>query len=100
MTKMPLRALRPRTSPHGKNSKRMFVIILAVLCLQVEGRRRDFDDDMGFDTVTDHLWAFLKVSLACSPILIIIFMLAFAREDDEVETAKIEAAKKNGSCKT
>jgi hypothetical protein len=96
MIKMPLMLL---TSPHRNISPCIFMIILALLCLEVEGRRRDSDDDMGFNTVTDHLWAFLKVSLACSPILIIIAMLAFAREDDEVEEAKIEAAKKTKSCK-
>ena len=97
MIKMPL---MPLTSPHSNNSPCMFVIVLAISCLEVEGRRRDFDDDMGFDTLTDHLWTFLKVGLACSPILIIISMLAFAREDDEVEAAKIEAAKKTRSCKS
>jgi hypothetical protein len=92
--------LIPLTSPHRNISPCMFMIIFAASCLEVEGRRRDSDDDMGFDTATDHLWAFLKVSLACSPILIIISILAFAREDDEVEAAKIEAAKKTKSCRS
>lgn len=99
---MPPMPPMPLTSPHRNISPCAFVILLAVSCLEVEGRRRDSDDDMGFDTgtVTDHLWSFLKVGLACSPILIIFFMLAFAREDDEVEAAKIEAAKKTKSCKS
>jgi hypothetical protein len=97
MIKIPL---MPITSPPRNISTCMFVIILALSCLKVEGRRRDYDDDMGFDTITDHLWTFLKVGLACSPILIIISMLAFAREDDEIEAAKIEAAKKTKSCKS
>jgi hypothetical protein len=94
MTKMPL------ISPHRNVSPCLFVIIISVSWIEVEGRRRDSDYDMGFETVTDHLWTFLKVGLACSPILIIISMLAFAREDDEVEAAKVEAAKKTKSCKS
>jgi hypothetical protein len=97
MIKMPL---MPLTSPHRNISSCMFVIILAVSFLGVEGRRKDSDYDMGFETVTDHLWTFLKVGFACSPILIIVSMLAFAREDDEVEAAKIEAAKKAKSLKS
>mmetsp|Transcript_30625 Transcript_30625/g.45319 ORF Transcript_30625/g.45319 Transcript_30625/m.45319 type:complete len:84 (-) Transcript_30625:340-591(-) len=52
------------------------------------------------DTTSDYVWAFMKVVLSCSPIIIIVFMLCLAREDDETEAAKIEAAKNSKSCKT
>ena len=43
---------------------------------------------------------FLRVTVAMSPLIIIGLILATAREDEEEEKAKLEAAKKADSCKT
>jgi hypothetical protein len=51
-------------------------------------------------TVMDYGWVLFKLTFACSPIIIIVTMLACAREDEEEEKAKQELAKKNGSCKS
>ena len=40
------------------------------------------------DEVLEQAFTVLKVLLACSPILAIVGILAFAREDDETEAAK------------
>ncbi len=51
------------------------------------------------DFISDYAVPFLKLALACSPLIIIIGMLIFAREDEEEEKAKLELQKKLGSCK-
>ena len=43
---------------------------------------------MDFDSIMDQFLVILKVGLACSPIILIGVVLAFAREDDETEAAK------------
>lgn len=55
--------------------------------------------DSGGDFIADYAVPFLKVTLACSPIIVIGLMLAFAREDEEEEKAKLEHQKKN-PCKS
>lgn len=58
---------------------------------------------MSFDeleTFGDYADAFMRITLACSPILIIAYILMTAREDEEEEKKKLEEAKKSGSCKT
>jgi len=55
---------------------------------------------MEFETPADYAWAFLKIGMAASPILIIVGMLACLREDEVDEKAKVEAAEANKSCKS
>jgi hypothetical protein len=40
------------------------------------------------ETALETVWTVAKVILACSPILFIVGILAFAREDEETEIAK------------
>lgn len=42
----------------------------------------------------------LRIGFACSPILIIAYILMTAREDEETEKKKLEEAKKSDSCKS
>jgi hypothetical protein len=52
------------------------------------------------DMMMDYGYVTVKVALACSPIIAIVFMLACAHEDEDKEEAKRDQAKKAGSCKT
>ena len=73
------------------------LIFIQAICL-IDARSRKNEDE--FDTISDYLFAFAKVTVACSPIIGIGAMLFFAREDDETEAAKLEEAKKSKSCKS
>ena len=53
-----------------------------------------------FEDVTEFAYNFLKIGLACSPIIAVGLVLAFAREDEEEEKAKQEQAKNVRSCKS
>jgi len=55
---------------------------------------------MDFETPADYGRAILRIAFACSPVLIIVYVLATAREDEDMEVAKVEAAKKTKSCKS
>ena len=55
---------------------------------------------MEIETIKEYADIFFRVTLATSPILIIAYVLITAREDEEEEKAKLEEAKKSGSCKT
>eukprot|EP00547_Thalassionema_nitzschioides_P006490 CAMPEP_0194205268 /NCGR_PEP_ID=MMETSP0156-20130528/4583_1 /TAXON_ID=33649 /ORGANISM="Thalassionema nitzschioides, Strain L26-B" /LENGTH=83 /DNA_ID=CAMNT_0038931493 /DNA_START=20 /DNA_END=271 /DNA_ORIENTATION=- len=70
----------------------LLCLTLATALIQAEARKKN-DVDYDFETVTDYVGAFLKVTLACSPILIIGGILFFAREDDEAEKKKLEVSK-------
>lgn len=52
------------------------------------------------DLLSEYIVPFLKVTLAFSPIILIVTMLFFGREDEEEEQAKLERQKKTASCKT
>eukprot|EP00588_Corethron_pennatum_P015609 CAMPEP_0194270536 /NCGR_PEP_ID=MMETSP0169-20130528/4505_1 /TAXON_ID=218684 /ORGANISM="Corethron pennatum, Strain L29A3" /LENGTH=97 /DNA_ID=CAMNT_0039012619 /DNA_START=98 /DNA_END=392 /DNA_ORIENTATION=- len=54
---------------------------------------------MDFETPADYGRAALRILFACSPVLIIVYVLATAREDEDMEVAKVEEAKKSKSCK-
>lgn len=79
---------------------KVLLFLQAVLLIEARTQSRRRKDEDEFDTMSDYLMAFAKVTLACSPILAIGGMLFFAREDEEDEAAKVEAAKKSASCKT
>lgn len=64
----------------------------------IEAKRMDLVEHSS--VITDYVVSFLKITLACSPIILIAAMLLFAREDEEEEKAKLEAAKKSKSCKS
>jgi len=55
---------------------------------------------MDYETFADYASDIFRITLACSPILIIAYILITAREDDEEEKAKLEEAKKSTSCKS
>mmetsp|Transcript_39044 Transcript_39044/g.117347 ORF Transcript_39044/g.117347 Transcript_39044/m.117347 type:complete len:105 (-) Transcript_39044:1023-1337(-) len=88
----------------GIPSRRILPALALLCCLtksaEARSRRASSDDALEFETTSDYAWAFLKVGLACSPIIAIGLMLACAREDEETESAKKEAAKNSKSCKS
>ena len=43
---------------------------------------------MTMESALESAWTFLKVTLACSPIIAIVAILALVREDEETEVAK------------
>ena len=45
-------------------------------------------DTITMEIALDYAWIFTKVIIACSPVLAIVGILVFAREDDEEEAAK------------
>jgi hypothetical protein len=55
---------------------------------------------LDLDTVMDYGWIIFKVTFACSPIIVIFLVLAYAREDEEEEKAKQEQSEKLKDCKT
>lgn len=67
-------------------------LLLASAFIQGEARTKK-DGDFDFNIITDYVGDFLKVTLACSPLLAIGAILFMAREDDETEKAKLEASK-------
>ena len=73
------------------------LLTLLLSCYDVQGKRLDIADETN---MMEYFISFLKVTFACSPIIIIALMLICAREDEEEEKAKLEAAKKADSCKT
>ena len=75
--------------------------LLSVFCsllLSVEASIESDGFALDFDSIMDQLLTVMKVSLACSPIILIGLVLAFAREDDETEAAKTNS--KVRSCKS
>jgi hypothetical protein len=74
------------------------VVVLIMLPTNAQAKRAT--DVLDHVSVTDYLMSFLKVTIACSPIIIIATILLCAREDEEEEKAKLEAAKKSKSCKS
>mmetsp|Transcript_28907 Transcript_28907/g.33065 ORF Transcript_28907/g.33065 Transcript_28907/m.33065 type:complete len:95 (-) Transcript_28907:42-326(-) len=84
-----------------KNIIVLFIPLL--LAVGVEARKRSsntkYDDyESEYESVLDYVQAFLKVTLACSPILIIGGILFFAREDGETEKAKCDARANSKGC--
>jgi hypothetical protein len=59
----------------------------------------DYYRGLDLEIVMDYGWILFKLTFACSPIIAIGLLLAFAREDEEEERAKKEQAEKI-SCKT
>ena len=55
---------------------------------------------LDFDDISEYANVCMRVGFALSPILIIGYMLFTAREDEEEEKAKLEAAKNSTSCKS
>jgi|AntRauTorckE5430_2_1112549.scaffolds.fasta_scaffold01394_6 hypothetical protein len=55
---------------------------------------------LDFEDITEYASICLRVGFALSPILLIAYVLLTAREDEEEEKAKLEAAQKADSCKT
>ena len=53
-----------------------------------------------FEEFQYHTLTVLKVTMACSPILLIGFMLAMAHEDEEAEQAKRDFQKKSKCAKS
>ncbi len=53
---------------------------------------------MDFDLMKEYLDVTIRVTLACSPILIIAYILLTANDDEEEEKAKRELAKKSKNC--
>ena len=51
---------------------------------------------MDFETTGDYVSAALRIGLACSPLIIIGYILFTAREDEEEEQRKLQESKKNG----
>ena len=77
----------------------LFTTVITLLLphdAEARKRRKKIIEEPSF--MEEYMVPFLKVSLACSPIIIIVGMLAFAREDEEEEKAKLELQKKSG-CK-
>lgn len=55
---------------------------------------------MDIELMKEYAEATLRVTLACSPILIIAYILLTAKDDEEEEKAKRELAKNSKSCKS
>ena len=72
------------------------MLTFLLLPMAVEARRSS--QSLELETTEDYFFAALKVLAATSPLLIIVFMLAFLREDDETEAAKTNSKVK--SCKS
>lgn len=70
------------------------ILSLTLPCYVHAKTKRRARQEEEFSVATEYIVPFLKVSLACSPIIIIVGMLMFAREDEETEKEKIEEAKK------
>ena len=65
----------------------------SIVVVEAKGKVAD-SGGLDVDTILyDYAIPILKVTLACSPILIIVGMLAFAREDEETENQKREEVK-------
>ena len=93
--------LRPRpkagATPQPMIKSPAFLVLAALLLpMAVEARRSS--QSLELETAGDYFWAGLKVLAATSPILVIVGMLAFLREDDEAEAAKTNSKVK--SCKS
>ena len=72
------------------------VVLLLPLQL-VEAKRASQELPLDFEIFIDYLRDGMKVLLATSPILVIVGIVACAREDDETEQAKRESTAR--SCK-
>jgi len=55
---------------------------------------------LDLENISEYANVCLRVGFAISPILIIGYVLFTAREDEEEEKAKLEAAKNSTSCKS
>jgi len=61
---------------------------ITVLLLSIVSANAYTKDPITMELVMEYAWTTTKVLIACSPILAIFAVLAFAREDEEEEIAK------------
>jgi hypothetical protein len=99
------RSLMPKTRAFLLQT--MILVLLLVYTVDAATRRKArsktelyYGVSIDIDEVKDYAWSFLKVTLACSPILAIVAILMFSSEGEEDEAAKREHAAKTASCKS
>jgi hypothetical protein len=85
----------------------MILVLLMVSTVDAATRRKArskkelyYGVSIDIDEVKDYAWSFLKLTLACSPILAIVAILMMANEGEEDEEAKREHAAKTASFKS
>mmetsp|Transcript_29555 Transcript_29555/g.62703 ORF Transcript_29555/g.62703 Transcript_29555/m.62703 type:complete len:84 (-) Transcript_29555:309-560(-) len=73
---------------HCASRPRIPALQLVLMTLLLSTIAANAKDAVTLESALESAWTVTKVILACSPILAIIAVLAFAKEDEETEIAK------------